>query len=109
MSGEAAGSIIQKLREHHIDPSKKIALIAQATTPMQQVTVADIYDDADHLLANTFISPSLIIIGKVVNLHAAFAWVPDSEKAEHYFNPIARLATVVTDKKDKATRYAGRA
>jgi uroporphyrin-III C-methyltransferase len=109
MSGEAAGSIIQKLREHRIDPAKKIALIAQATTPMQQVAVADIYDDAAHIITNKFISPSLIIIGKVVNLHAAFSWVPDNEQPEHYFNPIARLATVVTDNKDKATQYAGRA
>jgi uroporphyrin-III C-methyltransferase len=108
MSGEAAGLIIQKLKDHHIDRSKKIALISQATTPMQQVTVADIYD-ADPEISNRFISPSLIIIGKVVNLHASFAWVADNEQPEHYFNPIARLATVLTDNKDKAKRYAGRA
>ena len=108
MSGEAAPAIVQKLRSHNIDPGKKIALIAQATTPMQQVYISDLYE-VDEKLYQKFISPSLIIIGKVVNLHASFAWFPDNEQPEHYFNPIAKLATVLTDNKDKAKRYAGRA
>jgi uroporphyrin-III C-methyltransferase len=109
MSGEAAGNIVDKLRNHHIDPQKKLALIAQATTPMQQVTICDFYDNNNRQLIDNFISPSLIIIGKVVNLNQAFAWVPDNNSPEHYFNPIAKLATVITNNKDKEKRYAGRA
>lgn len=108
MSGEAAPSIIEKLREHHIDPSKKIALIAQATTPMQEVYISDFYT-VDHKLSQKFISPSLIIIGKVVNLHASFSWIENKEKPEHYFNPVAKLGTVLTDNTEKAKEYAGRA
>jgi len=108
MSGEAAHAIVQKLRSHNIDPAKKIAMIAQATTPMQQVYISGLYE-VDEKLYQKFISPSLLIIGKVVNLHASFAWFPDNEQPEHYFNPIAKLATVLTDNKDKAKRYAGRA
>lgn len=116
MSGEATERIVEKLRSHNIDRTKKIALIAQATTPMQQVCVSDFYD-VDQRIYDKFVSPSLLIIGKVVNLHESFAWLPgndqpgrlNSDQTEHYFNPIAKLATVVTDNKDKAKRYAGRA
>jgi uroporphyrin-III C-methyltransferase len=108
MSGEAAPSIVAKLREHNIDPCKKIALIAQATTPMQEVHISDFYS-ADNKFSQKFISPSLIIIGKVVNLHASYAWVTNSEKPEHYFNPIAKLGTVLTDNTENAKQYAGRA
>jgi uroporphyrin-III C-methyltransferase len=108
MSGEAAPEIVQKLRSHNIDPGKKIALIAQATTPMQQVCISGLYE-VDEKLYQKFISPSLIIIGKVVSLHESFAWLPNNEQPEYYFNPIAKLATVLTDNKDKAKRYAGRA
>lgn len=105
MSGEATPAILNKLREHNIDPCKKIAMIAQATTPMQQVFVSGIYD-ADENIAQKFISPSLIIIGKVVNLNASFAWVANHDQPEHYFNPIAKLGTVLTD---NTKQYAGRA
>ncbi|MET0242010.1 MAG: uroporphyrinogen-III C-methyltransferase [Flavitalea sp.] len=108
MSGEATPAILSKLREHNIDPCKKIAMIAQATTPMQQVFISDIYD-ADLNLSQKFISPSLIIIGKVVNLNAKFAWVANSEQPEHYFNPIAKLGSVLTENTEKAKEYAGRA
>jgi uroporphyrin-III C-methyltransferase len=108
MSGEAAPEIVQKLRSYNIDPGKKIALIAQATTPMQQVCISGLYE-VDEKLYQKFISPSLIIIGKVVSLHESFAWLPNNEQPEYYFNPIAKLATVLTDNKDKAKRYAGRA
>ncbi|RYY11651.1 MAG: uroporphyrinogen-III C-methyltransferase, partial [Chitinophagaceae bacterium] len=108
MSGEAASDIVNKLCAHNIDPAKKIALIAQATTPMQQICISGLYE-VDKRLYQRFISPSLIIIGKVVNLHTSFAWLPENEQPEHYFNPIAKLATVLTDNKDKAKRYAGRA
>lgn len=108
MSGEATELIVQKLRSHNIDRSKKIALIAQATTPMQQVTISDLYD-VEPGFYESYVSPSLLIIGKVVNLHNSFAWIPNNDQAEHYFNPIAKLATVITDNKDKVKRYAGRA
>ncbi|RYG04328.1 MAG: uroporphyrinogen-III C-methyltransferase [Chitinophagaceae bacterium] len=108
MSGEATPAILSKLREHNIDPCKKIAMVAQATTPMQQVFVSDIYD-VNEKLSQNFISPSLIIIGKVVNLHAKFAWVANSEQPEHYFNPIAKLGSVLSENKENAKEYAGRA
>ncbi|RYF92242.1 MAG: uroporphyrinogen-III C-methyltransferase [Chitinophagaceae bacterium] len=108
MSGEAAPAIIGKLREHNIDPAKKIAMIAQATTPMQEVYITDFYA-CDEKLSQKFISPSLIIIGKVVNLHESFAWVANAEHPEHYFNPIAKLGSVLTDNTEKAKQYAGRA
>jgi uroporphyrin-III C-methyltransferase/precorrin-2 dehydrogenase/sirohydrochlorin ferrochelatase/uroporphyrin-III C-methyltransferase len=108
MSGEAVLNIIHKLRSYGIDASKKIALIAQATTPMQQVFVSDIYA-ADEKFSQKFLSPTLIIIGKVVNLNASFAWKINNGQPEYYFNPIAKLSTVLTDNKEKEKQYVGRA
>ncbi len=108
MSGEAVMNIVEKLKAYNIDPSKKLAMIAQATTPMQQVFTSNIYDLSENLQEH-FISPSLIIIGKVVQLHESFAWVMNNGQAEHYFNPIAKLSTVLSENKDKVKQYAGRA
>ena len=108
MSGEAVENIVENLKAHHINPDKKIAMIAQATTPMQQVFISGLYD-VNETFCKHFVSPALIIVGKVVNLNETFAWVPDNNQPEHYFNPIAKLATVLTDNTDKEKRYAGRA
>lgn len=108
MSGEAVMTIVDKLKEHNIDRSKKLAMIAQATTPMQQVFTSDLYE-LNNSFQEHFISPSLIIIGKVVQLHQSFAWVLNNSQAEHYFNPIAKLSTVLSENKDKVKQYAGRA
>jgi uroporphyrin-III C-methyltransferase/precorrin-2 dehydrogenase/sirohydrochlorin ferrochelatase/uroporphyrin-III C-methyltransferase len=108
MSGEAAGTIVQKLVQHHIAADKMIAVIEQATTPMQHVTVSGIYEfeSSSH---RPFVSPSLLIIGKVVSLNKSFGWIPNNEDQEHYFNPIAKLSTVLTDNKENVKQYVGRA
>jgi len=39
-------------------------------------------------MGRNFISPSLVIIGKVVSLHEKFHWLQNSKKDEYYFKPI---------------------
>lgn len=92
MSAETVEGIISKLTRYGIAAEKHIAVIEQATTPMQKVYTAGIYDFDGVHGGISFISPSLVIVGTVVQLHQQFGWVPDSEIREQYFKPMATLA-----------------
>jgi uroporphyrin-III C-methyltransferase len=75
MSSEVLPEVVFHLTKNNISAEKKLAIIEQATTPQQQITISDLYDFKKNGLENkTFASPTLIIIGKVVNLHERFKW-----------------------------------
>ena len=86
MSGEGLDIVVQRLIENGISIDKEIAIIDQATTPMQSVTVFNInnYNQMKHHLA----SPTLIIIGKVVALHHQFKWLKNCHTDQSYFKPV---------------------
>jgi uroporphyrin-III C-methyltransferase/precorrin-2 dehydrogenase/sirohydrochlorin ferrochelatase/uroporphyrin-III C-methyltransferase len=86
MSGEGLDTVAQRLIENGISIDKEIAIIEQATTPMQSVTVFNInnYNQVKHHLA----SPTLIIIGKVVALHHQFKWLKNCQTDQSYFKPV---------------------
>jgi uroporphyrin-III C-methyltransferase len=56
-----------------------LAVVEQATTPQQKVYVSSLQNCATDLGGKEFLSPSLVIIGKVVELHQVFAWFAGSE------------------------------
>jgi uroporphyrin-III C-methyltransferase len=56
-------------------PLTPLAVIEQATTVHQQVHTTTLRDCASDFAAKTFSSPSLVIIGDVVNLHKEFHWL----------------------------------
>ena len=85
MSAETASLVVEKLIQNNISKTKKIAVIEQATTPVQQVHIYDIYEDLKKLQQASFASPSLIIIGNVVTLHEQFAWLQNSNHDAEYF------------------------
>jgi uroporphyrin-III C-methyltransferase/precorrin-2 dehydrogenase/sirohydrochlorin ferrochelatase/uroporphyrin-III C-methyltransferase len=91
MSAETVEGIVSKLVRYGVGRDKHIAVIEQATTPFQQVHTANIYDFRDQFGEMSFLSPSLVIIGKVVALHEQFAWLTNSAGREHYFKPVASL------------------
>ncbi len=76
-----------------IDAAKKLAVIEQATTPLQQIHTCNLYQYAEQLKDKTFRSPSLVIIGKVVSLHEQFSWLPNINSTEHYFTPLSGRLT----------------
>lgn len=88
MSGETLATVVEKLTAYQIDASKKLAVIEQATTPLQQVHTSSLYQYKEQLSAQIFRSPSLVVIGKVVSLHEQFAWLPNISSTEHYFEPL---------------------
>lgn len=69
---------------------KSIAVIEQATTPYQRVLIHR-FDNLE-TLETTFISPTLIIVGKVVDLHTPFAWLPDRQLRQPYFRSLSKHA-----------------
>lgn len=90
MSAETVDGIVTKLIRNGVSRDSFIAVIEQATTPLQQVHAVNIYD-FEKIQDIPFLSPSLVIVGKVAALHQEFAWLTNSTEREHYFKPVANL------------------
>lgn len=99
MTSETLGTVVEKLRSNNISEDKLLAVIEQATTPFQQVHISNLYSYEETLKGQTFLSPSLVIIGKVVSLHQQFAWIANSNSSEYYFKPITSPVITIADTK----------
>jgi uroporphyrin-III C-methyltransferase len=91
MSSETLNKVVDNLIENHIHEDKLLAVIEQTTTPLQNVHVTNLYDYKSSLQQRSFISPSLVIIGKVVSLHEKFRWLENSGSHEYYFQPMQQI------------------
>jgi uroporphyrin-III C-methyltransferase/precorrin-2 dehydrogenase/sirohydrochlorin ferrochelatase/uroporphyrin-III C-methyltransferase len=88
MSAEMLQPLVHQLKRFGIDPSKQLAVIEQATTPCQHVQVSSLYDLQLHVLPEELISPTLIIVGKVVGLHHQFSQKNNNHTRLPYFKPV---------------------
>ena len=88
MSSETLLKVVEKLIAYNIDKDKLLAIIEQATTPFQHVQITNLYDFEKQVKENSFTSPTLVIIGRVVALHKKFKWVENSNSKEYYFKPM---------------------
>jgi len=88
MSSETLDKVVSKLVAYNIAADKLLAVVEQASTPLQRVHVSNLYEYEEKLKGQQFISPSLVIIGKVVALHEQFAWLKNSESSKFYFKPV---------------------
>lgn len=88
MSSETLSKVVEKLTANNIDKNKLLAVIEQATTPLQNVHVVNLYDFEKQFKGQSFISPSLVIIGHVVSLHQKFKWLGNSNSNDYYFKPM---------------------
>ena len=88
MSSETLDGVVNNLVKNHISSDKLLAVVEQATTPLQHVYTSSLYDFEKTLGGKRFLSPSLIIIGKVVALHEQFRWLENSKTHDHYFTTI---------------------
>jgi len=104
MSSETLDDLIQKLTENNISSDKLLAVVEQATTPFQQVYISNLYEYDATLKDKIFLSPSLVIIGKVVALHKEFAWFESVKNKDHYFKPLTALAEMQQSKESKEAR-----
>ena len=51
-----------------------LAIVEQATTPHQKVNITTLKNCANDFKDKKFSSPSLVIVGDVVNLYQQFKW-----------------------------------
>lgn len=91
MSSETLDNVVEKLTTYNIHEEKLLAVIEQATTPLQNIHVSNLYDYKKTLKGKSFISPSLVIIGKVVSLHQQFSWLANADSGKTYFKPVKSL------------------
>jgi uroporphyrin-III C-methyltransferase len=92
MSSNNLEELLSKFLDHKVGMEKSIGVIEQATTPMQRVYCCPIRSYEKLYGANTYLSPVLIIIGKVASLHNQFQWMEESLNRQNYFEPIRKKA-----------------
>ncbi len=88
MSSTPLDALIEKLLEQGITDDKWIAIVEQATTPMQHVATWPVHDYLQVAAGSSYASPTLIIIGRVAALHGSFQWLADSHSSDLYFPSI---------------------
>lgn len=93
MSSDTHQLLVEKLLQYRPARDKYVAVVEQATTPMQNVYHANIYDYTKKYGAGSYVSPTLIIVGKVAALHEQFQWVPNSHSKADYFKPVEKIKT----------------
>jgi uroporphyrin-III C-methyltransferase/precorrin-2 dehydrogenase/sirohydrochlorin ferrochelatase/uroporphyrin-III C-methyltransferase len=98
MSSNTIDHLVEKLRSFEISNDKKIAVVSQATTPLQMVFIGSFDNYENELKGKTFISPSLVIVGKVVALHESFEWFNNNNSDAYYFKPVEELVQNVLPK-----------
>jgi uroporphyrin-III C-methyltransferase len=90
MSAETLPQVLEKLRENKADASKLVAVVEEATTPAQKISLCNLYEESKNFTQRKWASPSLVIIGRVVALHQQFNWLKnDLPEVEGYFPPVA--------------------
>ncbi len=85
MSAETLSGVVSNLLKHGADKQKGIAVITQATTSAQKVITCALHQYETKLGNEKYISPTIAIIGNVVDLHSRFAWVENNEAPQEYF------------------------
>jgi uroporphyrin-III C-methyltransferase len=108
MSSETLDTVVKKLKQYNIGEDKLIAVAEQATTPFQKIHISSFDEYEIKLQDRAFLSPTLVIIGKVVALHEQFAWLPDSISSDYYFKPLVAKVNSITDT-DKVNNHVSRA
>jgi uroporphyrin-III C-methyltransferase len=106
MSSSTLDKVVEKLVENNIAEDKLLAIIEQSTTPLQNVRVVNLYEYETKLKGEKFVSPSLVIIGKVVALHEKFSWLVSTQTKENYFKAVNGDTDAIT-KIIKEIEYAG--
>jgi uroporphyrin-III C-methyltransferase len=97
MSSNTIDDLVQKFISHDRVHKKYISIIEQATTPQQRVFTCSLAEYKNKWGNTKFVSPTLIVIGKVVGLQRHFQWWPEASSKENYFEPL-------TDKKKTDAR-----
>jgi uroporphyrin-III C-methyltransferase len=90
MSSGNLDDLVDNLLIHGIGEDKFISVIEQATTPLQHVSTAPIHEYALKIKGRNWVSPTLVIIGKVAGLQQQFEWLPNTKTEASYFGTIEK-------------------
>jgi len=93
MTSGVLKSVVTNLLDQGISNDKELAVIEQATTPLQKVYVYDLAEFAASE-SPSFRSPTIVIIGRVVRLHNRFKWLENSVKQGSYFTDLKDFSTL---------------
>jgi uroporphyrin-III C-methyltransferase len=104
MSAETLDMLTENLALHGISGDKMIAIIEQATTPQQQVMTMTIDEFRKRKPVAAYLSPTLVIIGKVVELQSQFGWIANSRQRTHYFD-VKRKPLETMNKVEAASNF----
>lgn len=89
MAGHILDELVLHLQSHGIAQEKAIAVIEQATTPMQNVRVYRFSEWPPQEKQAAFVSPTLVIIGRVAALHEQFGWKKSNKTGQSYFQTVS--------------------
>jgi uroporphyrin-III C-methyltransferase len=87
MAAKNITDLAELLLRYTRKPSTPMAVIEQATTEHQQVHISSLKNCATDFAGRHFSSPSLVIVGEVVELHQSFNWFV-AEGAGSVFNEL---------------------
>ena len=107
MSGASLKNVVQNLVQHGADACIPFIVVEQATTPNQfvhQYTLQQFITEGNDA---SFISPSIVIIGKVTGLYKDFAWLPNNSSRASYFTPLEAVTELLNEIKhgDNVNRF----
>ncbi len=89
MSSNNLLSIVENLLHAGAEKNIPFIVVEQATTPNQRVQSFTLKSFSNHANQN-FSSPSIVIMGKVANLHKEFSWFQNdhADSTENYFRNV---------------------
>jgi uroporphyrin-III C-methyltransferase len=100
MSSQSLSQLAQRLYEAGMDGNKPVAIIEQATTPVQHVFIQTLEECRNETERN-FLSPTLIIIGEVVKLHPRFNWFKSSEEDVQFFESVTDTSDFINSENSR--------
>jgi siroheme synthase len=90
MSSQTLSDLTERLSQAGMSDATPVAIIEQATTPVQHVIIQDILTCRKET-ERQLMSPTLVIIGEVVKLHPRFNWFNSSEENISFFDPVEEV------------------
>lgn len=88
MTGNALPQLVSNLLKAGAHASIPFLVIEQATTPNQHVQEFTLGGFNSFPVHQEFISPSLLVMGKVASLYQKFAWLPNDNERMPYFKAL---------------------
>ncbi|HEX6191509.1 MAG TPA: uroporphyrinogen-III C-methyltransferase [Chitinophagaceae bacterium] len=92
MAAKSLASLTELLLRYSKRPATPLAVIEQATTRHQQVSISTLQNCVNDFAERQFSSPSLVIIGDVVKLHAQFNWYVSKKDKGSVFKELTQNA-----------------